>query len=65
MFFETSAKEGTNVKTLFNELAKKLIGADGEEEEEISKKGIRLKDVKEDPDAVHDDPKERGKKVKG
>ena len=35
MFFETSAKDGSNVKTLFNELAKKLIGADGEEEEEI------------------------------
>ena len=51
MFFETSAKEGTNVKTLFNELAKKLIGVDADEEEELSKKGIKLKDVKEDPDA--------------
>jgi Ras-related protein Rab-6A len=51
MFFETSAKEGTNVKTLFNELAKKLIGVDVEEEEEITKKGIKLKDVKDDPDA--------------
>ena len=45
MFFETSAKDGSNVKTLFNELAKKLIGADGEEEEEIVKKGIKLKDA--------------------
>ena len=51
MFFETSAKEGTNVKTLFNDLAKKLIGVDADEEEEISKKGIKLKDVQEDPDA--------------
>ena len=51
MFFETSAKDGTNVKTLFNELAKKLIGSDGEEEEEKQKRGIKLKDVKEDPEA--------------
>ena len=51
IFFETSAKEGTNIKTLFNELAKRLIGGDPEEEEEISKKGIKLKDVKEDPEA--------------
>ena len=26
MFFETSAKNGINVKTMFNELAKKLTG---------------------------------------
>ena len=26
LFFETSAKNGTNIKTLFNELAKKLTG---------------------------------------
>ena len=51
MFFETSAKDGSNVKTLFNELAKRLIGADGEEEEAITKKGIKLMDVKDDPDA--------------
>ena len=49
MFFETSAKEGTNVKTLFNELAKKLIGVDHDEEEANFKKGIKLQDVIEDP----------------
>ena len=26
LFFETSAKVGSNIKTLFNELAKKLTG---------------------------------------
>ena len=64
MFFETSAKDGSNVKTLFNELAKRLIGADGEEEEEISKKGIKLKDVKDDPDADKN-PDGTGTNVKG
>ena len=26
LFFETSAKAGTNIKTMFNELAKKITG---------------------------------------
>ena len=26
LFFETSAKQGTNIKTMFNELAKKITG---------------------------------------
>ena len=49
MFFETSAKDGSNVKTLFNELAKRLIGT-VREEIEISKKGYKLKDVLDDSD---------------
>ena len=64
MFFETSAKDGSNVKTLFNELAKKLIGADGEEEEEIQKKGIKLKDANTDPEATNQQEGEGGK-IKG
>ena len=64
MFFETSAKDGSNVKTLFNELAKRLIGSDGEGEEEIAKKGIKLKDVKEDPEAPTN-PDGSGGNVKG
>ena len=62
MYFETSAKEGTNVKTLFNELAKKLIGVDHDEEEENFKRGVQLRDVREDPDAqvaTGQDPKEK------
>ena len=46
MFFETSAKDGSNVKTLFNELAKKLIGADGEEEEEEARKQAEIQKKK-------------------
>ena len=34
-FFETSAKSGENVKALFDDLAKKLIGSDGNEVDEI------------------------------
>ena len=50
-FFETSAKSGENVKTLFDDLAKKLIGTDANEQDEVQKKGIKLKDVTEDPGA--------------
>eukprot|EP00352_Strombidinopsis_acuminata_P002380 CAMPEP_0176385148 /NCGR_PEP_ID=MMETSP0126-20121128/34906_1 /TAXON_ID=141414 ORGANISM="Strombidinopsis acuminatum, Strain SPMC142" /NCGR_SAMPLE_ID=MMETSP0126 /ASSEMBLY_ACC=CAM_ASM_000229 /LENGTH=75 /DNA_ID=CAMNT_0017751311 /DNA_START=482 /DNA_END=709 /DNA_ORIENTATION=+ len=47
MFFETSAKSGTNIKTLFYELAKKLTGFDtgnvdeGKNEENV-KQGFSL-----------------------
>ena len=56
-FFETSAKSGENVKTLFDDLAKKLIGADPNENDEIQKKGLKLKDVNVDDGAENpDDP---------
>ena len=51
-FFETSAKSGENVKQLFDDLAKKLIGADPNENDEIQKKGLKLKDVNVDDGAV-------------
>ena len=42
LFFETSAKSGANIKSLFNELAKKLTGIDTgpvHNEEKIQDKG--------------------------
>ena len=54
-FFETSAKSGDNVKTLFDDLAKKLIGNDGRDADDIQKKGLKLKDVAVD-DGAQDDP---------
>ena len=56
-FFETSAKSGENVKTLFDDLAKKLIGNDGTDQDEVQKKGIKLKDMNVDdgaPENVND-----------
>uniref|UniRef100_A0A7S3NB72 Uncharacterized protein n=1 Tax=Euplotes harpa TaxID=151035 RepID=A0A7S3NB72_9SPIT len=54
-FFETSAKSGENVKNLFDDLAKKLIGADTNEVDDIQKKGLKLKHVDVD-DGVTGDP---------
>ena len=58
-FFETSAKSGENVKTLFDDLAKKLIGNDGNDQDEVQKKGIKLKDMNVDDGAPENanDPK--------
>ena len=50
-FFETSAKSGENVKALFDDLAKKLIGNDTDNTDEIRKKGLKLKDVPVDDGA--------------
>ena len=50
-FFETSAKSGENVKTLFDDLAKKLIGTDTNEVDDMQKKGLKLKHVDVDDGA--------------
>ena len=47
LFFETSAKSGANIKSLFNELAKKLTGIDtspanNDDEPEKEKGGFKL-----------------------
>ena len=54
-FFETSAKSGENVKTLFDDLAKKLIGSDINEVDDIQKKGLKLKHVDVDDGAAGED----------
>ena len=53
-FYETSAKTGENVRTLFDDLAKKLIGVDNNDVEDIQKKGLKLKHVETDDDAGKD-----------
>jgi Ras-related protein Rab-6A len=58
-FYETSAKSGENVKALFDDLAKKLIGNDGDNTDEIRKKGLKLKDVPID-DGAQNDPNASG-----
>ena len=58
-FFETSAKSGENVKALFDDLAKKLIGSDTNEVDDIQKKGLKLKHVDVD-DGAHEDPNAPG-----
>ena len=46
IFFETSAKTGSNIKSLFNELAKKLTGIEtnpiNNADEKIEPKGFSL-----------------------
>ena len=63
-FFETSAKSGENVKTLFDDLAKKLIGSDGDNTDEIQKKGLKLKDAAVD-DGAQNDPNAPGGTTEG
>lgn len=66
LFFETSAKVGTNIKTLFNELAKKLTGIDtnpiANADTPENVKGFQLGEEK-DPGAG-DDQKDKKKKKK-
>ena len=57
MFFETSSKTGSNVKTLFNELAKKLTGVEVnliESKNDGGGTGFQLDDIPVDPDAKPD-----------
>lgn len=66
MFFETSAKTGANIKTLFNELAKKLTGIEtnpihNEESQADGKGGFVLGEEK-DPDAGGEEKTKEKKK---
>jgi len=48
LFFETSAKSGANIKTLFNELAKKLTGIETnpiDDSNDQNKGGFKLEDM--------------------
>ena len=70
MFFETSAKSGTNIKTLFYELAKKLTGFDtgnideGKNEENV-KQGFSLDPSAQGATAANGDKKDKKKNKKG
>ena len=64
MYFETSARQGTNIKSVFNALAKKLTGIEtnpmGNEQEKVINGGFNLGDKNKG-----DGGNQKGKKKKG